>query len=180
MEHLGSVKELQGENFEIILASEIIEHLNNPGPFLESAKTLFSPNTEMILTTPNAFRLTEMSYNLKGYEFVHPDHNYWFSWKTLSVLLTKNCYVINEILVYSFVDHEMPIFKRVIKKILGRKKGRSNRDVTRGDRSKKGISVGLGNRMKTMIDILMRRHLYGKNSFFADGLIFIVRPEEFK
>jgi len=117
VEHLDSIKKLQGKNFDIILASEIIEHLNNPGLFLQATKTLFSPNTEMILTTPNAFRYTEFAYNFKGYEFVHPDHNYWFSWKTLSTLLKKNGYVIKEIYAYSFIDHEISILKRVIKKI---------------------------------------------------------------
>jgi len=180
VEHLDSIKELREENFDIILASEIIEHLNNPGLFLRSAKTLFSPNTEMILTTPNAFRFAEVSYNLKGYEFVHPDHNYWFSWKTLSTLLTKNGYVINEILAYSFIDHKTPIFKKVAKKILGRGKGYNNGKVIQRGTFKRTSLIGLSNKIKAMTNILIRRYLYSKNSFFADGLIFVVKPKGFE
>lgn len=177
VEHLDSIKELQGESFDIILASEIIEHLNNPGLFLQSAKILFSPNTEMILTTPNAFRFTEMSYNLKGYEFVHPDHNYWFSWKTLSSLLIKNGYAINEILAYSFVDYEVPICKRAVRKILGRK-NISKGKIIKGNTSEEEPVGWLGNKIKATANILIRRYLYKRNPFFADGLIFIVKPKE--
>jgi len=179
VEHLDSIEKLQGENFDIILASEIIEHINNLGLFLQSVKALFSPNTEMILTTPNAFRFTEMSYNLKGYEFVHPDHNYWFSWKTLSTLLAKNRYEIKEVLTYSFVNHEVPIFKKAIKKFLGRGKEQNNRKVVQKNIPKKA-SFNLKNGIKALLDILIKRYLYSKNPFFADGLIFVVKPKGFK
>ena len=176
VEHLDSIKELQGEIFDIILATEIIEHLNNPGLFLQSAKTLFSQNTDMILTTPNAFRFTEFGYNFKGYEFVHPDHNYWFSWKTLSSLLIKNGYVINEILTYSFTDHKTPILQKAIGKILCKKNILKEKIVDK-DLSKKVQVNMLGNRVKNIVDILIKRYLYKRNPFFADGLIFIVKPK---
>ena len=89
IEHLDQIEELKQQTFDIFLATEVLEHLNNPGLFLQSAKRLFSPNTVMIITVPNGLRLTGLGYTLRGYEFVHPDHNYWFSYKTLDTLLKK-------------------------------------------------------------------------------------------
>ena len=131
VEHLDSIRKLQGKKFDIILASEIIEHLNNPGLFLQSAKKLFSTNTKMIMTVPNAFRITGRIDYIKGYEFVHPDHNYWFSWKTLSALLKKNGYVINEICTYSFVDYKKSILKMVIKKIFSKNRKNNQKNNQR-------------------------------------------------
>lgn len=41
VEHLDSIKKLQEEKFDIILASEILEHLNNPGLFYNLQKNYF-------------------------------------------------------------------------------------------------------------------------------------------
>lgn len=177
VEHLDSIKELQEKDFDIILATEIIEHLNNPGLFLQSAKALFTSKTEMILTTPSTFRFIGIRYHFKGYELVHPDHTCWFSWKTLSTLLTKNGYVINEILAYSFIDPNQSILKRVIEKILERNKGKNDREMICEDTSEKR-SAGLGEGMKAIKDIFIRRYLYKHNPFFSDGLIFVVKPKE--
>ena len=153
VENLESTQELKNKEFDIILACEIIEHLNNPTLFLKSVKNLFSKNTLMILTTPNAFRFSQLKYSLKGCELVHPDHNYWFSWKTLSTLLIKNGYRIEETLVYSFAEWRLGSLKNNI-------------------REEKSCSF-----LKTIIGFLIRRYLYKKNPFFADGLIFVVRPQ---
>jgi len=174
VEHLDSIKKLQEEKYDIILAFEIIEHLNNPGLFLQSTKKLFSSNTKMIITVPNAFRITGRMDYIKGYEFVHPDHNYWFSWKTLSTLLS---YIIDEIYTYSFVDHEKSILKGVIKKIFSRNKKNSQTNICQESTSKKNV-FRITDRIKTITAILIRRYLYKKNPFFADGIIAIVKPGE--
>jgi len=56
----------------------------------------------MIVTVPNGLRLTGLMHQMRGYESVHPDHNYWFSYKTLETLLKKNSYQIDEMFTYSF------------------------------------------------------------------------------
>jgi len=68
----------------------------------------------MIITVPNGLRLTGLGYTLKGYESVHPDHNYWFSYKTLDALIKKNGYYVKEILVHSFLDYNVSIFKKIV------------------------------------------------------------------
>lgn len=116
IEQIDQIEELNQQKFDIILCTEVLEHLNNPGLFLQGVKKLFSPDTVMIITVPNGLRLTGLGYTLRGYEFVHPDHNYWFSYKTLDTLLKKNGYQIDEMLVYSFFDYTIPL-KKISEKI---------------------------------------------------------------
>ena len=101
--NLNNIPELQRQHFDIIVASEIIEHLMNPGLFLEAVKNLMiSGDTELIATVPNAFRVSTLLWLLRGVEYVHPDHNYWFSYHTVTNLLRKSGLAIHEVYVYSF------------------------------------------------------------------------------
>lgn len=90
--------------FDVCVASEVIEHLLNPGLFLENIKKLMIPETsELIITTPNAYRVeTILSLFFKNIEFVHPDHNYWFSYVTLTNLVRKSGLRVEEVYVYTF------------------------------------------------------------------------------
>ena len=91
----GNVEDLDvlpvDANFDIILAGEIIEHLSNPGRFLDAVKKLFSPHTRMIITTPNAFCLHRWLYRLlAGAEHVNPEHTCYYSLITLEHLLIRH------------------------------------------------------------------------------------------
>ena len=44
-----------GDAFDVIFAGELIEHLSNPGLFLECVKRHLRPEGVMLLTTPNRF-----------------------------------------------------------------------------------------------------------------------------
>jgi len=46
------------ETFDVIVAGELIEHLSNPGLFLECAKSHLKSDGLIILTTPNRFSVT--------------------------------------------------------------------------------------------------------------------------
>ncbi len=91
---LGNVETVSLEKlgippFDLVLAGEIIEHLENPGLFLRACHSLLSPRGELILTTINAYSLFRfLRYGL-GCEYVHPDHNYYFSPKTLETLAAR-------------------------------------------------------------------------------------------
>ena len=43
--------------FDIVLAGDIIEHIANPGKMLAGIQRFCGPETELVLTTPNAFGL---------------------------------------------------------------------------------------------------------------------------
>jgi 2-polyprenyl-3-methyl-5-hydroxy-6-metoxy-1,4-benzoquinol methylase len=75
--------------YDVILAGEIIEHLENPGLFLRSIQKLMMPNTDLIITTINAYCFFRFLYYLRGIEAVHADHNYYFSPIVLRKLITR-------------------------------------------------------------------------------------------
>ena len=100
---LERIQGLEDKKFDVIVASEVVEHLLNPGLFLTSVKALMIPEkTELIVTVPNAFRIATLLSLLRGVEYVHPDHNYWFSYHTITNLLRKCGLEISQVRVYSF------------------------------------------------------------------------------
>lgn len=182
VENIDEMDVLKGQNFDVILATEILEHLDNPGLFLQGVKGLFSPSTIMIITVPNAFQFTAFEYGLRGYELGHPDHNFCFSYMTLSHMLIKNNYKITEILAYSNIDWETSILVRITRKI----KDNLKRIIfKKNDMKHKEISIEMSNSFKNIggnfrevLKILVRRFLFKLNPFFADGIIFIVKNED--
>ncbi len=86
--------DLKREGFEIILAGELIEHLANPGRFLESVSAIMNHGTELMITTCNANSFKGFLHAMMRREKVHPEHNYYFSYRTLKQLMDKfdlNC-----------------------------------------------------------------------------------------
>ena len=73
---------------DVIVCGEVLEHVPNAGALLtclaEVARTF---GAYAMLTVPNAFSIRAMLGVLAGTEIVHPDHKYYFSWRTLNTLL---------------------------------------------------------------------------------------------
>lgn len=44
-----------GQLFDVVMAGELIEHLSNPGTFLDCARRHLKPEGTLLLTTPNRF-----------------------------------------------------------------------------------------------------------------------------
>lgn len=76
--------------FDVIFAGDLIEHLANPGLFLDACKMHLKQNGRLIFTTPNAFNLFNLTEKLtKDEPTVNSDHTCYFNKKTLKVLLQK-------------------------------------------------------------------------------------------
>jgi SAM-dependent methyltransferase len=75
---------------EIVVAGEIIEHLDDPGSFLDGLHHLVAPGGQLILTTPNASGLLNGFAAMAGAEINHPDHVILFSWRTLTNLMSRH------------------------------------------------------------------------------------------
>lgn len=87
--HLADACTFQPDSpVDVIVASELIEHLENPGDLLRGLGQ-WATDQELILTTPNAFALKGALRALFGKEFCHPDHTVLFSTKTLCQLLDR-------------------------------------------------------------------------------------------
>lgn len=73
--------------FDVIIAAELIEHLINPGGFLDSARKHMSKNSVLIITTPNAFCLGNIFRIIKltlGFKLKdNPEHTQWYDAQTL-------------------------------------------------------------------------------------------------
>jgi hypothetical protein len=75
---------------ELLIVSDVIEHVDAAGPFLDGLHALVAPGGTMILTAPNACRLLNAAAALGGRELVHPDHVAWYSWHTLVTALERH------------------------------------------------------------------------------------------
>lgn len=76
--------------FDVIVAGDIIEHLENPGLFLRNAHRHLKPTGILALSTPNPF-YAKQRYKIWRYgnPEVHDEHTCWFDPITLSLLLRK-------------------------------------------------------------------------------------------
>ena len=93
------------DTFDVIIAGEMIEHLNNPGLFLNGIQRFMRPDTRLIITTINAYSAMRLAmYGLRGQggsaEPVHPDHVAYYSYSTLKVLIERHGLQIDEFLFY--------------------------------------------------------------------------------
>lgn len=106
--------------FDVIVASELIEHLENPGLFLERCKDHLATDGKLILTTPNAFSFMNMVQKLvKGEPPVNPDHTFYFNKLVLERLLKKCGFVVEET-AYVATFPTASGFKRLILRFLYR------------------------------------------------------------
>jgi 2-polyprenyl-3-methyl-5-hydroxy-6-metoxy-1,4-benzoquinol methylase len=102
VEDAESLASLELDAADVVLAGELIEHLERPGAFLDAVKPLLAPSGSLVLTTPNAHALTNVLGALVGRELVNPDHVTWFSWRTLATLLERHGWRIDVLAYYRF------------------------------------------------------------------------------
>ena len=101
------------ETFDVIIAGEIIEHLSNPGLFLRGIKRFMNEETNLIITTINAYcGFRFLIYGLRGKggwnEPVHPDHVAYYSYKTLSLILERENLEIKKFYFYDIGTEHRP------------------------------------------------------------------------
>lgn len=78
------------EKFDYIIAGEIIEHLSNPGLFLDSATKHLENNGELIITTPNISSLFLIPLVIVFDKSQDPGHVHYFDLKNLTVLVSRH------------------------------------------------------------------------------------------
>jgi len=97
--YVGDVEKLDcdfGTNFDLIVSGELIEHLNNPGLFLNSTKKYMTDQTTLVITTPNLLSLKLFLHSLVGSQRVHPDHSIGFTFSLIETLLSRYNYQVVE------------------------------------------------------------------------------------
>lgn len=90
-----------GEKFEVVYAGELLEHLQNPGLFLENMKRHLNENGVLVVTTPN-FYFSSMLLRLlfKRDIQINSGHVCWFDVKTLNNMLERNGFQPERIMYY--------------------------------------------------------------------------------
>lgn len=101
------------ETFDVIVAGEMIEHLNNPGLFLTGIQRFMNTETRLVLTTVNAYcGMRWFWYGLRGrrgkQEPVHPDHVAYYSYSTLSLLVKRHGLDIDSFMFYDIGKEHRP------------------------------------------------------------------------
>ncbi len=98
-----------GEQFDLIVAGEIIEHLTCPGALLDCAKRHLARRGRLVLTCPNANNILYFLENcLMGREQDNTDHTCLFTPTTMSVLLRKCGY---RAVSFHFVAENLAYYK---------------------------------------------------------------------
>jgi SAM-dependent methyltransferase len=101
---------------EVVIAGEVIEHLDAPGPFLRAMHSLLEPDGVLVLTTPNAYRLLNFLSPATGVELIHPDHTAWHSPHTLRNLLERNGWQVEGIAYYRNATPDLDGWKGALAK----------------------------------------------------------------
>lgn len=111
-------KELLNKKFDVIVVSEVLEHLLNPGIALGSIKKYVlktNPNAEIIFTVPNVNNFLVNTYlSLKNKEHVHHDHKYYFSYKTFRKLIEEYNYQTNFFSFIIYNKYPNKLYKKAI------------------------------------------------------------------
>lgn len=87
-----------GRTFDVVVAGEIIEHVDAPGPFVANMARHINPGGCLVLTTPNPF----FFYHVLEAIFRKPElcwndeHVAWYEPFTLNNLLVRNGYTVKE------------------------------------------------------------------------------------
>ncbi len=101
------------DTFDVIIAGEMIEHLNNPGKFLNGIKRFMNLETDLMITTINAYSAMRFAmYGLRGRggfnEPVHPDHVAYYSYRTLKLLVERNGFELRRFCFYDVGPEHRP------------------------------------------------------------------------
>jgi SAM-dependent methyltransferase len=85
-----------GASFDLVLASHLIEHLNDPAAFVREAHRVLAPGGYFLVTTPNIAGFQARLFRSRWRSAIF-DHLYLFSAKTLSALLRQSGFAVERI-----------------------------------------------------------------------------------
>jgi SAM-dependent methyltransferase len=95
------VRGLELDPADVVLASEVLEHVDAPGPFVQAMHHLCRPEGRLIITTPNALQPLPSLAALTGTEVIHEDHvTLGYTPKTLTNLLVRRGWALDTFAYY--------------------------------------------------------------------------------
>jgi len=113
--------QIKKEKIDLVVIPEVLEHIDNPVTFLTNLKSkLSSIVNEVVITVPNAFRISNFQFAKSNIEAVNSDHRYWFTpYTLLKVLVLSGYEPLDIILVDSYqssdsLSKEIPLLREDI------------------------------------------------------------------
>lgn len=105
----GNVENIElDKKFDVVIAGDLIEHLNNPGLFLSVANRHLKDEGLIYLCTPNAFSLNNSIKSILGIKIkVHQEHKCIFDVNTLCQLVTCYGFSIDEIYWQDYLSKKL-------------------------------------------------------------------------
>jgi SAM-dependent methyltransferase len=97
---VDAVRALDLAPADVVIAGEVIEHLDDPGSFLDGLHQLVAPEGVLVVTTPNATGLVNTFALLANVEVNHPDHVTMFTCATLDAMLERHGWTPTEHAVF--------------------------------------------------------------------------------
>ena len=85
------------ETFDTIVAGELIEHLSNPGDFLDQVHAHLKSSGRFVLSTPNPFYLFTFLAAGSGNADWNDEHTAWFDEQVLRKLLQRHGFVVDSV-----------------------------------------------------------------------------------
>ncbi|HKX84998.1 MAG TPA: methyltransferase domain-containing protein [Pyrinomonadaceae bacterium] len=106
------------DTFDVVIGGEMIEHLSNPGKFLEGIKRFMNVDTDLVITTVNAYcAMRFLIYGVTGkggsQEPVHPDHVAYYSYRTLNLTLERANLRLKDFLFYDIGKEHRPFNRKI-------------------------------------------------------------------
>lgn len=89
---------------DLVIASELIEHLANPGLFLAGLREyLKATGATAIVTTPNSYSWAQfVRFSFHRREWTHPDHRLIFSPYTLAATMSRSGLRVEQLLIHAW------------------------------------------------------------------------------
>ena len=86
----------RGNTFDALMASHLIEHLNDPAQMIREARRILVPGGYLFITTPNILSFQAWFFGSRWRSAIF-DHLYLFSARTLSRLLREQGFTVEKI-----------------------------------------------------------------------------------
>ena len=106
------------EKYELVVFTEIIEHLDCFRAALQNIHSLLGPRGEVVISTISAYNLFAFFRNFFWYEHNHTEHTAYFSYLTIKRVLQMNDFSIKRF--YFAYDPTPNPLKRFIKRAMVR------------------------------------------------------------
>jgi SAM-dependent methyltransferase len=91
-----------GIQADVVVAGEIIEHVERPGEFLDAMRAIGRRGGMLVVTTPNAASLLNPLAAMGRYELINPDHVAFYSCFTLTNLMRRHGWEVTQMATYAF------------------------------------------------------------------------------